>query len=63
MESRYRDSDRQIYVNSVFWYILLFWKKIIAVTVIMAVVVMGFGSVTAYLKEKKSNKGCSGSRL
>lgn len=53
MESRYRDSDRRIYVNSVFWYILLFWKRIIAVTVIMAVVVMGFGSVTAYLKEKK----------
>lgn len=56
MESRYRDSDRQIYVNSVFWYILLFWKRIIAVTVIMAVVVMGFGSVTAYLKEKKAIK-------
>lgn len=54
MESRYRDSDRQIYVNSVFWYILLFWKRIIAVTVIMAVVVMGFGSATAYLKEKKA---------
>ena len=56
MESRYRDSDRQIYVNSVFWYILLFWKRIIAVTVIMAVVVMGFGSATAYLKEKKAIK-------